>query len=104
MIVLVNTSNRGAPVGVQTLEEIRTLGADGIRTDILPGGAEQQMEEFAENRDLQLLALVHGGDMPGKAETLVDEAVHAATIAFDNYHMAVLPHPPIFELGNEPTE
>jgi cellulase (glycosyl hydrolase family 5) len=56
------------------------------------------------NDDLQLLALIHGGDMPGTSETLISEARHAARIARENLSMQRLRRPPMFELGNEPTE
>jgi hypothetical protein len=104
MLVLINATNQGRPLGADTLAVVRKLGAQGIRSDIVPEGAEEQLREFRENPDLRLLALIHGGDMPGTSETLVAEARHAARIARENLGMHELEHPPIFELGNEPTE
>ena len=103
MLVLVNAVNDGKPLGSATLDEVRALGAHGIRTDVLPGGVFGQLEEFLVNPDLQLLALVHGGDMPGDAGVMLAEATRAATVAFEELRMGSLPRPPIFELGNEPT-
>lgn len=103
MLVLVNANNGGRPLGEQNLNEIRLMGVDGFRTDVLADGAEAQLAEFVANADLQLLALIHGDGMPGDGETMVAEAVHAARIATENLGMGRLPHPPIFELGNEPT-
>jgi hypothetical protein len=82
---------------------VRALAAHGVRTDVEPAGAQAQLEEFAGAPDLRLLALVHGGDMPGDADTVVREARHAARIAFENLRMDTLPSPPVFEIGNEPT-
>jgi len=101
MLVLVNASNQGKPLGDATLGAIRALGAHGVRTDILPDGAEAQLREFKENPDLQLLALIHHG-LTGDENTMVAEATHAAMIAKRNLQMNELKHPPIFELGNEP--
>jgi hypothetical protein len=82
---------------------VRAFAVHGVRTDVMPQGAEAQLEEFVAAPDLRLLALVHGGDMPGDADTVVREARHAARIAFENLRMDTLPSPPIFEIGNEPT-
>ncbi len=102
MKIYVNATNQGNALGHETLDGIRALGVDGIRTDIISEGAEAQLREFKDYPGLQLLALIMGGKMHGTADTMVDQARHAARIAKDNLQMYQLPTPPIFELGNEP--
>jgi hypothetical protein len=103
MLILINASNHGKPLGNDTLKAVAGFGAHGIRTDIVPDGAESQLQEFREHDHLQLLALVMGGRMVGDGGTMLSEARHAARIAHENLEMGKIPHPPIFELGNEPT-
>lgn len=103
MLILINASNQGRPLGDDVLKTVAGLRADGVRTDIIPEGAAAQFQEFREHDHLQLLALVLGNGMRGDAGTMLSEARHAARIAHENFEMEKLPRPPIFELGNEPT-